>query len=447
MPEGIGRVNYSQAVVSYFVLFSSLGIPLYGLRAIAKSKAIAEETSMVFSEIFSLNTLFAVIAYIILFISISTGLITNEVPLIILNSLLILFTLLEAEWYFQGTENYQFITIRNIVVKLLSLGAIFIFVKDSSDYWTYAVILVIGLGGNAFFNLFKIIRDFGWGLLKSWRLSLLKLSLKKHFKAIVVSSALALAGSIYLNLDTVMIGYFSSQEEVGYYTAAMRIVRTIVSIVLALNTVLLPRASLYAESDDKAGAKQLLSINLRFIVGLSVPAIIVFFFYAEPIMLLFAGSSFSLAIQLLELLCILIFFVSMSNMMGLQILYANKEEKRFLVAIISGAIINLCLNLFLIPQFQAYGAAMASVIAEGLIFLILLRYTFRYFEKSQLVKLSNYIIAGIMMSLPILLLNFGEWFSATLALILNLICAMAVYVTVLLLLKDKLILQTLKSGS
>lgn len=444
LPEGIGRVNYAQAVVSYFVLFSSLGIPLYGLRAIAKSKM--EERGRVFSEIFSLNTLFALIAYIVLFISIYSGFITNEVPLIVLNSSLIFFTLLEAEWYFQGTENYQFITLRNSIVKLVSLGAIFIFVQEVTDYWTYAIILVLGLGGNAFFNLFKIVKDFGWGLLKSFRLSLLKISLHKHFQSILTSSALALAGSIYLNLDTVMIGYFSSQEEVGYYTAAMRIVRVIVSIVLALNTVLLPRASLYAETNDKEGTRLLLSMNLRFIVGLSVPAIIIFFFYSEPIMLLFAGESFSSSIQLLELLCILIFFVSMSNMMGLQILYANKEEKRFLVAIVCGAILNLILNLIWIPQQQAYGAALASVIAEGLIFLILLIYTFRYFDKTQLVKLVNYLVAGSMMCLAALFLSMGVYFSEVIALLLNFILTGLTYAVVLWILKDQLIVQSFKKG-
>ena len=447
MPEGIGRVNYAQAVVSYFVLFSALGIPLYGIRAIAGIAASKSDRQKIFSEIFVLNALLAILSFSILAIAIHFNWITNEVPLILLHSLLIIFTLFEAEWYYQGTENYRFITFRNIIVKLLSIVAIFVLVKEVDDYWTYAVILVFGLGGNAIFNFFGILREFGMSLIKSLFSSFRLSTLKKHLGAILLTSALSLAGSIYLNLDTVMIGYFSTQNEVGYYTAAMRIVRAIISVVLALNTVLLPRASSLAESKDLDGAKIILGLNLRFIVGFSIPVILIFSFYASPIIHLFAGDTFMASVGLLELLGLLIFFVSMSNMMGLQILYANKKEKQFLVAIILGAALNLMLNAYWIPELQAYGAALSSVLAEGLIFMLLLWYTSSYFDKQQLRNLINYIISGLLMLGFIMAFKYMDFSLHSYAFIVELVFAISAYAIALIFMKDSLFLRLIKKGS
>ena len=74
-----------------------------------------------------------------------------------------------------------------------------------------------------------------------------KYNLKRHIKPILIFFAMSCATTIYTNLDTVMLGFMSSDTDVGYYNAAIKIKVILVSIVTSLGTVLLPRASYYIQ--------------------------------------------------------------------------------------------------------------------------------------------------------------------------------------------------------
>ena len=118
-----------------------------------------------------------------------------------------------------------------------------------------------------------------------------------------------------------------------------------------------------------------------------------------------------------------------------------------MVAIVLGAVVNLVLNIFWIPEMKAYGAALASVLAEGLIFIILLRYTVSYFDKDQFTKLVNYLISGVLMLAVILLFRYMEFSSHTMAFLLEGLIALASYFMVLLAMKDSMLLKFIKKGS
>lgn len=444
LPEGIGRVNYANAVANYFVLFSTLGIPLYGLREIAKAKGNKTKRMKTFASVFSVNLILVMLSYLLLFAGITTGLIEKESKLIIIHSLLIVFTLFEAEWYFQGTENYRFITYRNLIVKSLSILLIFVFVKTKADFIWYAVILVFGIGGNSILNFSSILKEFGFKLFYLFKPTEIKNAINVHFSKVLTTSALALAGSIYLNLDLFMIGYFSGNNHVGYYTASSRIIRVVISVVLALNTVLLPKATDLIKNNEMEKLRQVVGLTNSFIYLISIPAIILLLFYAEPIILMFAGEDYIFSADILRILTFIIFFVSMNNLLGLQVLYPSNEEKKFLKAILIGAGINLIFNLALIPQLKSIGAAYASVFAELVIFIMLFFYTRKIIMTNQWHIFKPYLLATGLMLLSIVLLNKVELYNGSYFYIFEILFASAIYLLVLFFQKNQFLRNGIK---
>ena len=444
LTDGIGKVNYAAAVVNYFIIIATLGIPIYGLREMAKTKNNKKEELTVFSQVFSVNMLLVVVSYLLLFGLIQFGFIQDELKLIMINSLLIIFTLFEAEWYFQGIENYKFITVRNLVVKSVSLALIFLFVKTKADYHLYALILVLGLGGNSIFNAIFLLKRFGKEIRVYFSRLAIKRALRKHLNPIVTSSLLAIMGSIYLNLDTVMIGHFSTKTEVGIYTAAMRIVRLIITIILALNTVMIPKATQFFKSGESGHQRNIIALTLRFVFFISLPAILLLYFYATDIIQLYAGDDFVLSAPLLKVLVFLIIAVSISNLCGMQILFPTNQEKKFLIAVTFGAGLNFGLNYFLIPTYAAFGASIASMFTELLIALVLLYFSRNYFSWKNIWETRNYFIASIVMFLTFTALDFLLPNEGFLYLLIELVLSGILYLATLFLLKDEIIIKRLK---
>ncbi len=443
LPEGIGRVNYAEAIINYFILFSSLGIPLYGIREIAKHR---EEPAKLFQKlagIFSVNFCLVIFSYVILLICLSFSFIEKEFTLVLINSSLIFFSLIEVEWFFQGTENYRYITIRNMIIKSISLILVFTCVKTKDDTILYAMILVFGIGGNALFNFFYIMKTHGKEILPYFKLSFFKQAFKEHIKAIVITSAMALAASIYLNLDVIMLGYFSTNVEVGYYTACMKIVRVLITVVLALLTVLLPRSSYLVSNKHMDEFVELIRLSFKFICFIGFPCIIGILLLSKSIIFIFFGQAFYPAYSVMNLLCILLFFVSMNNLLGMQILYPLNRERKFLYSILAGALVNVVSNLFLIYKFKAVGASIGSILAEAVIFFLLFLSAKDYFKLSFFKKGINYLIASGVMALVIFGLNQLLNINIYIDLFIKVSAAGITYLLVLLLLKET---EFLKAG-
>lgn len=436
-PEGIGRINYAEAFVSYFVLFSSLGIPIYALREVAKHRTNLNVLREKIAGVWCINVFFVIISYLTLAGLLYFNIIDKESHLILINSSLILFSLLEMEWYFQGTENYKFITIRNLILKTITMFLIFNVVKTKDDVFFYAVLMVLGIGGNSLFNFSYILKEHGKALLGLINFGFIRNALTQHFKTIVITSTMALAGSIYLSLDVIMLGQISTDTQVGLYSAGIKIIRVLITVVLALSTVLLPRASFHVMNEEMEEFKKLIKLSFDFICFLSFPCIAGLFILSKPIIVMFSGDSFLPAHELMQLLAVLMLLVSLNNLLGMQILFPLGKERVFLVAIVFGALVNVVSNLILIPFLAAKGASISSLLAEGTIFIVLFWSSRQFFNFNFLIKPLKYILATCVMALVIVQVNsFFNASNSVLYTLLTIAAGGTTYLIMLLILKE-----------
>ncbi len=217
LPEGTGKVNFANSIINYFGMLASLGIGTYGIREAAKVRHDKQRLSQFTVELFTINLLSTLIAYILLYISIVVVPKFHEYRMLLyMTSVTIIFTTMGISWLYSAVEEYGYIALRSVVFQVVSIILLFTFVKQKEDYLMYAGIGVVSSVGSNIFNIIharKFISFTGLG----------RLELKKHVKPIFVFFGSTLAISVFTMLDTSMLGFLSTNEEVGFYSELYRL--------------------------------------------------------------------------------------------------------------------------------------------------------------------------------------------------------------------------------
>lgn len=426
--DNLGKVQYCNSIISYFSLIATLGIAIYAVRQGSKYRDQQEQLSKFSKEILIINTgslLFAYglfITYLLFFFH------EEYYTLIVICSFTMLFSTFSIDWLYQIKEDYGYITARSFFVQLVSLVFMFIFVKTKDDYVFYALVSIIGSTGSFIFNI--------WNARKYINIFQVKnIELHKHIRPIFTIFGVSVASSIYLSLDSVMLGNMVSTVAVGLYSSAVKVAQVVKMLVTSFSNVLFPRLSNYIANNKIQEYKILLHKSIQFILCISIPASIGMFMLSDEIILLFSGESFIEASSAAKILSINIVFSIVDGVLYYQVLLPFGKEKYASLGTLLGAIVNLCLNLIIIPYFSFNGAALTTLIAEICVFFIL------YYYANKLLKLKyilKYIVKFTFQSIPIIILCMllRQVLSGVYLLVVSIPLSLVIYGLVLFLMRD-----------
>lgn len=437
MADGIGQVQFFQSIIDYVSLCTALGIPLYAVREIARIRDNKELRSRTTIEILLLHAILTLVGYIVVFILAETvAKIEIDASLFFLLSTTLFFNTIGVAWFYQAIEDFKYITLRSLFVRILSLVALFIFVRTKQDLFYYAGILVIGTVGNNIFNFFRLRK-----YIKLSKGEFKRLNLLRHLIPALKIFILNLVISIYVNLDSVMLGFLKNEESVGYYAAATRLTKAILGIVSSLGAVLLPRFSNMITNGQKEEFQLLANKAVSFTIALSLPMSVGLIFMAAPIMHIFCGNGFEPSILTLKLVAPIVLFIGLSGIIGMQILYPQGREKYVIISTMVGACINLLINYLLIPQYGQYGAAVGTVIAEFMVTVIMILLGRNYLPINILSKQNlHYLIGSVVISILLAFLLAFRLHEIN-YLLIGILLSVIVYYAYLLMIKDTLALQ------
>lgn len=364
-----GRVAFAASIANYFMMVASLGIPTYGIRACAQVRNDRERLSKTVKEIFFINSITTVgvtTTYIICIFSVPQF--DNYKTLLIINGINIVLNMFGMNWVFQALEQYDYITLRSIFFKVVSIFCMFLFVKSPDDYLIYGGISVLAAVGSYVLNFIRVHRYVDFSVRGPYEI-------KKHLKPIFILFAQSLAVSIYTNLDTVMLGLMKSDVDVGYYHAAIKIKTILISLVSSLGSVLLPRMSFYAKEQMLDEFKRMMLKALNFTMLMAIPLSVYFFLYGKESIVFLAGEEYIGAVVAMQLITIAVIPNGLTGVLGIQVLTAIEREKCVLISVVVGALADFLLNLFLIPKFGSGGAALATTVAEFIVAVVQIYYT------------------------------------------------------------------------
>lgn len=357
LSSGVGKVTSAQNIVSYFILIASLGIPTYGIKAIAVARQNKERLSQTFWELFIINLISSVACSLCFIVMIENApFIKGEQALYLVAGLNLFANVLNVDWFYQGLEEYKYITLRSISVKAVSYGLMFIFVRDRSDYIVYALLSSTALVGNYFFNAIRV-----WKYITP---HFTGLHFSKHLKPIMFLLASTVAVEVYTLADTTMITFMCNDSAVGMYDVASKVIRVVRGVCTAACAVFLPRLSMYYSQNQLSEFKDLIGKGFKMLLIFTIPAAAGIILIANPAIVLLFGESFEGSIFPAQILAVSIISVALSGFFGNQVLVTVGKEKTVMLSTMLGAAANVCLNSILIPCMGISGAAIASVITE-----------------------------------------------------------------------------------
>jgi flippase wzx len=439
-PEGIGVVSFFSSIGNYGVLVASLGISTYGIRAVASIREDKNKLSRIVQELAVINIIMSgLVTLLLLGMALVIKQLSKESSLLLITSLTILSSPLALNWLYSGIEEYAYITKRSLIFKAFSLILIFLFVKKPADYVIYAGITLFSTLGS---NILNVWHSRKFVYIKRYK----NLEFKKHFKPMFYLFASLLAVNIYTNLDTVMLGFINGNEAVGYYSVASKVKWILLSLITSISAVLLPRLSFYISKKNTSKFNKMLKESSAVIFFIAIPLVAFFIVEAQNSIQLLGGEKYISATLSMQILMPILVISGFSNITGNQILIPMNRERYFMFAVSLGALVNLGLNLILMPKLGIIGASMATLFAELTQMTVQFIYSYKYLAGNiSKNNLRNVILATVIATI-ILIVVESRIVLATpfLSLFIAGSTFFSIYLGILLLLKEEVTIQLLQ---
>ena len=362
LADGIGKVSYAQNIASYFITLAPLGLPIYGTREIAKLKN--EQQNKLFTELFVINFISTTV-FLMFYVFLILGLdvFNSDKKLSFVLAIQLFFNYINIDWFYKGREEYVYIVFRSIFVKVLSIVALFVFVRTRNDYLLYALINVLAVCSNYIFNMVHSK--------KYVKFDFKNLKIKRHMPPIIILASTSLLSTIYNRVDVTMLGSMKGETAVGLYSNAYKIINVILSVTTSISAVFLPRLSYYYQ-ENKENFYNLINSGINILVFITFPIMAGVFLLAPYMILLLYGESFADSIQTFRLFTPMILIRSFADLICYQVSISTDNEKKRIYAFSVAAILNILLNRILIPVYAQNGAVIASIASELVSDLILI---------------------------------------------------------------------------
>lgn len=392
-PENFGKVTFARSMMLYFLMIVTAGLDFLGIREGARDRSRIRE---LMENILSLRLVLSAITYAALFLLLKFYPDDPETRhAIMIYSGLILLTAISIEWVFQSLENMGITAIGRILSEIIFIAVVFIFIREPGDLlWIPAARLL----GTVLQNLYYWIT--GLKAYRSVRLrwefprwaAMLKQSLPMGFGFMMVQ--------VYFYLDSLILGIVGNYENVGIYSAAYRILTSIILVISMLNKTLYPSLSrLHHESKEKMA--HLLQDALQSVFALTVWIVFHGLLLSAWGITLLYGDQYLGSIPLFQILLFDLLVVVINGLLAHCVL-ASDEEKQYLLSVSLGAVANLILNLCLIPKYGAAGAAVATILSECFVLFYFAMHFRRKHISIRWGRLAAILLIGIVTGAPVL---------------------------------------------
>ena len=388
----LGTYSFFNSIVTYFILLATLGVANYGTKEISGNRTIIRKN---FWGIYTLqlgSSIFSFALYVLLCLALPA--MKNPVAYILGFSLVS--KGLDISWLFQGLEDFRKITVRNITVKLAGVISIFLFIRSVNDLYLYVFLL----------TTFELL-----GQLSMWipakefigKPYFDLMYAKRHLKPVILLFLPQIAISLYVTLDSTMLGILASARDVGIYDQALKLVNILLTLVTSLGSVMLPRVSNLLSSGDHKAVNKMHEMSFLIYNLVIFPIMAGMLIVNDDFVNFFLGQDFQEARYAIAIMIFRMFFIGWTNIMGIQILIPHNKNKEFMLSTTIPAIVSVGLNLLLLPKLGYIGAAIVSVLTEVLVWLIQLFYTRSYLREvpilGSLIKIiiSSGVMYGILL--------------------------------------------------
>lgn len=396
-----GIHSFTESIVTYFVIFGSLGTSLYGIRKVAYVRDDKKQLAHTTAEIMVLKI---ILMFATLLVYIPSLCLYSEYAFIYrIHIINILANGIDISWFYQGVEDFKKVTIRNLLVKCIFVVSLFLFIKQPEDLSKYVFLIVISalLGNVIMLYYLPSYIDIKW-----------KEQLKpfSHVKGSILLFVPQAMNYVYALLDRSMLGWMTHTDNVSIYDQAQRLIRMVTAILQSVGYVMMARVAHLTASNERDGIVQYVHKSLNFNLFLACPAMLGLIGIADDFIPFFLGQEYLGVIPVLKGLSVLVLTMSLNSILGVQMLMPMGKEKIYAMATTAGAVVNVVINVLLIPYIGIGGACVSSVAAEMVAFAISYWNLRDMFHIRRILKdNANVLLASIAMFLVVRLIGKIEF--------------------------------------
>lgn len=366
LPEGMGKISFSNSIVSYFSLIAGIGVATYAIREGAKIRDNRENIRRFTSDLFSINVYATILAYVLLIIACSVvHKLQPYTAIILILSIQIILATLGVNWVCSIFEEFTVQTIVTVVVQIAALIMLFLFVHTPDDINKYALINALAYSGSGIFLFFYSRKMVQFRFLLRPDLS--------HLPRIMIVFSTTIAATIYISSDVTILGWIAGDRYTGLYGCSANIYKIVKQLLNAITAVVVPRFSYYIGSRQQEKLEQLGNDLINGMLAVCLPAMTGLFCLSRQIIRVFAGEMFVDAETSLRMLSFALVFAVFANFYANCVLLSYRKEMTVMKATVISAAVNIILNFFLIPVLYEKGAALTTIIAELIMCLIVFR--------------------------------------------------------------------------
>lgn len=401
--QNIGVCDFVDSIINYFVLFSMLGIGSYGVREIAKCKNDKDKRNFVFSNLIAINAITSIIALILLVCAILwIPQLTSYRNFLWIGSAKLIFNMFLIEWFFQGLQDFKYITIRSVIVRAVYVLLVFLLVHSKDDTIIYFSLTVFTTILNSVIN---------WNYSRRYqKLSFVSLKIKYFILPVLVFGYYRILTSMYTTFNVVFLGFTSGDTEVGYFATATKLYSIIMAMFTALTTVMVPKVSELLAEGNKSKLIEIANKIFSILTVLSFPTIIYCVFFAKDIIFLLAGDGYSGAISPFRIVIFLLLVIGMEQIVVQQFLMASSSNRSVFSVSTTGAVVGLTMNLILTPKLGAIGSSISWGLSEVSVLIVGLFLLKKYMEITLQIKiLIENVLWSVLYIFPLLLMSFWDF--------------------------------------
>ena len=356
--DKFGTVALAQAVLGFLSIIVDYGFSLSATRDISIYREDKNKLSKIFSEVIIVKLLLCLFCFIILYlISFIFSKIGQEVLLYFMGFSLVIGQSIIPVWFFQGIEKMKYLTYLNLTSKAIGTILIFILITSPADY--IYIILLSSLGNiiSGIIGLWIIFNKFS---IKLWLPSTSNIIIQLKDGWPIFLSNFSIAS--YNNSNILILGMFASNTIVGYYSIVEKVILVMRQLLGSFSSAIFPhicKISIISYDEIKSFLK-IIFIPFSIIIFIVCSCIFVFSSY---IIFFLSGKYINEASFLLKILSFVPFIIVLNNP-PYQVLVAYNKKKSYSIILLSGAIVNLFLNVILVKDLQALGTAIAIICTE-----------------------------------------------------------------------------------
>ncbi|MFS0775274.1 flippase [Neobacillus sp. 3P2-tot-E-2] len=365
-PSKFGLISFSQAFITYFILFTDYGFNLVATRDISLAREDKKKLSVIFSSVMTVRLLLLAISLLILIVTVTfIPKFQDDKILYFLTFGMAIGNVLFPVWFFQGMEHMKVISILNIISKSIFTIGIFVLVKGPSQYLYVPVLNSLGYISIGLVGLFIVIFKY------KIRISLpSKNQIVHQFKEgwdIFVSN---FATSLYTTSNVFILGFFASNTIVGYFSSAEKIIRAITSIIAPIIQTVYPYLSRALQESKENALSIIHKVFILITLSMGILSIAVGVF-AKPLVEIGLGPEYRETIPLLQILAILPLILGWANVFGILTMINFDYKKQLSRIYVSASIFSVISMIILIPLYKQYGTAWTSLLTEVFVTILM----------------------------------------------------------------------------